>query len=545
VVCVAATDCAGTDSICHKRICGNQYTCGFSNAPAGTAAEPDATGNCAKAVCDDTGGVTSAPDINDVPADDGNSCTDDTCTTSGPAHPAKPAGTACSQNGGSFCSGTTCVQCAVAADCPGSDTICRKRTCDGNHLCGHMDEPLGTAAGTDDAGNCQTPICDGAGAVKSGADDNDLPVDGNACTKDVCTNGTPSNPKLPAGTTCSTDGSKSCDANAQCNTLTFRVVRIGPGTSSAATAVTIDEVKTDGTIIQSVGLPTAAAGANHQLTMSGSAKSEGCLSLSADGHHLALAGYGVDTGTASVKGTAGKRVAGLIDIAGTVNTSMLFATGDSGDNVRGATTLDGVDVWISGAGSGTNGGIWYQSAVTGGEKQIVASPSDTRCPMIFDGQLYVSASNGSSTGVFTVGLSTPTTTGQGLTLLNNLTVANPYGYAIFDLPDDPNGVADTIYVADEAAGLLKWTSSDGMHWTAAPTALNIAGNAGFRGVAGYAVGKTVTLMASTAESAMNHLVVFVDNNDGTTPTGASVAQAQMNMIFRGVAVSPHFAAPPP
>ena len=35
-------------------------------------------------------------------------------------------------------------------------------------------------------------------------DDADLPVDGNACTDDVCTAGVPSNPILSTGTTCGT-----------------------------------------------------------------------------------------------------------------------------------------------------------------------------------------------------------------------------------------------------------------------------------------------------------------------------------------------------
>ena len=90
-----ATDCPGTDTACHRRICGNQNTCGFANELAGTSAGADATGNCRKAVCDDIGGITSAPDDTDVPADDGNACTDDVCSSGAPSHPAKSDGTAC------------------------------------------------------------------------------------------------------------------------------------------------------------------------------------------------------------------------------------------------------------------------------------------------------------------------------------------------------------------------------------------------------------------------------------------------------------------
>src|SRR5262249_38612106 len=160
---VAATDCPGADTICHKRVCGNQFTCGFSNTAAGTAAEPDATGNCQKAGCDDMGGVTSVADNTDVPAADGNTCTPGVCSTGAPSHRPKPRATACAQGGGSVCFGTPCVQCSAGGDCPGSDTVCRPRTCDGSHPCGHMDQPQGTAAGADDVGNCHKNVCDGAG----------------------------------------------------------------------------------------------------------------------------------------------------------------------------------------------------------------------------------------------------------------------------------------------------------------------------------------------------------------------------------------------
>jgi hypothetical protein len=557
VVCVAATDCPGTDTICHKRVCGNAYTCGFSNAQAGTAAEPDAPGNCQTAVCDATGGVTSVADNTDVPSDDGNACTDEVCTSGVPSHPAKAQGTACSQNGGSICSsGGTCVQCLVVGDCPGTDTVCRQRTCDAtSHTCGHNDAAQGTAAGADAPGNCRKNVCDGAGAIVAAPDDTDLPVDGNGCTKDVCTNGTPSNPNLPAGALCSTDGSqpdgsKVCNGSAACNPITFRVVRIGTGTgtlSSAAAAVFVEERRLDGSIVGTLPLPTALPAAVPPLTMSGSASSEGCLSLSGDGHYLALAGYAATPGTAGVKGTASPRIAGLIDIAGNINTSTSFSSGDAGDNLRAATTLDGVDVWISGAGNPNSaGGIWYnQNGMTTGEVQVVATPNNTRCLGIFGGDLYGSSNTAPYTNVFKIGFGTPTTAQPATSIVSlaNMptTGANPYGFALFDLHTNPAGV-DTLYVADDGTGsnggggIQKWTF-DGTKWTLATT-LTISGSTGFRGVAGYAVGSSVTLMASTAESASNRLVVFV--NDGA---GSVVGTAGLNTLFRGVAVSPHFVAP--
>jgi len=393
-------------------------------------------------------------------------------------------------------------------------------------------------------------VCDGTGGVTSANDDTDLPVDGNVCTKDVCTSGTPSNPALPPGTLCAADGSKTCDGatTPACNALTFRVVRVGPGSptpalSNASTPVFIEERRANGSLVgTALPMPTAASGNNQALTMSGSAGSEGCLSLSADGHLLALAGYAAAPGMTGIKSTTVNRVAGLIDVTGAINTATVFSTGDNGDNVRAATTVDGVDVWISGAGSpNANGGIWYnQQGMTAGETHVVATPNTTRCLGVFGGQLYASASvTAPPTNVFKIGFGTPTGMNETTPSLPGMTGTSPNAFAMFDLVIVPSGI-DTMYVADDGAGLQKWTY-DGTNWTLAAT-FNVAGNTGFRGVAGYAVSGTVTLMASTAETAMNRLVVFVD--DGVNPvTGNVVATAATNTIFRGVALSPHFPAP--
>src|SRR5204862_2537301 len=112
--------------------CGNPNTGGFANEVAGTSAGADATGNCSKAVCDGVGGITSAPDNTDVPADDGNPCTDDVCSGGAPSHPTKSDGASCTgPSGAKVCVGAACVQCAVRADCAGTDTACRQFVCQG------------------------------------------------------------------------------------------------------------------------------------------------------------------------------------------------------------------------------------------------------------------------------------------------------------------------------------------------------------------------------------------------------------------------------
>jgi hypothetical protein len=61
---------------------------------------------------------------------------------------------------------------------------------------------MGTKIAMQTAGNCQDEICDGNGAVSSAVNNTDVPVDGKACTGDVCTAGVASNPALALGTSC-------------------------------------------------------------------------------------------------------------------------------------------------------------------------------------------------------------------------------------------------------------------------------------------------------------------------------------------------------
>jgi hypothetical protein len=218
-----------------------------------------------------------------------------------------------------------------------------------------------------------------------------------------------------------------------------------------------------------------------------------------------------------------------------------------------------LEFWLAGTGSGTTGGVWYNTlGATGGEVRVVGglagTPADVRVVNIFANQLYGDSNVNTFANVFSIGLSTPTTANQPVTPLPGMPTAapnaSPYGFALFDLPGGPSAI-DTAYVADRGdgaaamPGVHKWTFN-GTTWSRVGV-LNLAtGTPGYRGLAGYAVGSTVTLMASTFENpvtAANRLVVFVDNQTATPVVGTVVTPATANSMFRGVSVSPHFAAP--
>ena len=145
--CTTPATCPGTDTECQTRTCVNG-TCGSTFAAPGTALSAGAqvAGDCTRKVCDGAGGVVNQDDNADV-ASDGNQCTDDVCVNGAPAHPAKAAGAACNQNGGTICNGSgACVQpeCAQPSDCPEPEWTCRTRTC-ANGFCGATFAQYGTA----------------------------------------------------------------------------------------------------------------------------------------------------------------------------------------------------------------------------------------------------------------------------------------------------------------------------------------------------------------------------------------------------------------
>ncbi|MCC6555619.1 MAG: hypothetical protein IT372_21870 [Polyangiaceae bacterium] len=214
VECVSASTCPGQDTECQARTCAAN-ACGFSYTAAGFVVSTQAPGDCQVNQCDGAGAVVSVADDADVPAD-ANQCTDDICVAGVPSNPDTAAGASCDQSGGHYCDGAgSCVECLDAATCPGQDTECQQRTCISN-ACGVGFTAAGTPVSSQTAGDCHRNECDGAGAETNAIDDNDVPVDGNECTDDVCSAGAGSNPNTPAGAPCSQSNGSVCDGSGAC-----------------------------------------------------------------------------------------------------------------------------------------------------------------------------------------------------------------------------------------------------------------------------------------------------------------------------------------
>ncbi len=219
VGCNTASDC-GTNTECKTFTCSNTHQCGVSYTASGTAAGTQTAGNCQKSTCDGAGNISNVPDATDTPADDGNACTDETCVSGAPQHPAKSNGTTCSDGNGctlsdtcqsGACTAGTAKACTALDECHTAGT-CTPAT----GLCSNPSQPAGTITAAQTSGNCQQNQCDGAGNIVSQPDNTDVPADdGLQCTSEVCTGGVPSHPPKALNTACNQGGTY-CNGGTSC-----------------------------------------------------------------------------------------------------------------------------------------------------------------------------------------------------------------------------------------------------------------------------------------------------------------------------------------
>ena len=212
--CKMPEDCPAPANECVTRTC-KAGTCGTKDVAKGTKTATQKPGDCKQNECDGKGAIASVNDDTDTP-DDGNDCTDDVCTAGVPSNPDKAASTPCGANGSLLCDGSgQCVGCVAPTDCSGQDTECQTRTCAAG-VCGVSNAASGKLVSMQTAGDCQVNQCDGNGAVQTVPDNADVPVDGETCTKDLCTNGVPANPPEDVGTACSEGSGTQCDGAGKC-----------------------------------------------------------------------------------------------------------------------------------------------------------------------------------------------------------------------------------------------------------------------------------------------------------------------------------------
>ncbi len=209
--CQTPLDCPISDNLCLARTC-ESGVCGVKALAENTfvpASDPE-QGDCFTAFCFPAGELhASWPNDSDF-QEDGNPCTSDACFD-GDHQVSALDGHPCGS--GLICKLDVCVGCIDAASCPPGDE-CRIPKCT-NGECGFYPSLEGHALNAQTAHDCLTRTCNSKGGVNLVPDDADLPIDGNPCTFDVCTNGVASNPNAPLGTPCGSAG-QVCDGQGNC-----------------------------------------------------------------------------------------------------------------------------------------------------------------------------------------------------------------------------------------------------------------------------------------------------------------------------------------
>jgi hypothetical protein len=323
------------------------------------------------------------------------------------------------------------------------------------------------------------------------------------------------------------------------NLFVYRVGATGGGTlAGTATPVFIDEFTTSGTLVQSLAMPTIASGASGALTGSGTATSDGYLSVSGNGQFLMLTGYDTALGTPNnVVSNALPRTVGRLAVDGTLDTTTRLAdTGTGTNNFRSVASTNGNDLWVTTA----TGGVRYATLGSTTSTQLSTSPTNTRTVGIADNQLYISSGSG-TTRLATVGTGLPTAVGQTITNLPGFptgtpTASSPYAFYFADLSPSVVGL-DTVYVADDqvGGGVQKYSLNSG-NWVLKGVIGADADD--FRGLTGVVNGSTVSLFATGGG---NRLVSLTDSSgyDGTFAGAVTtLATAGTNNAFRGVALLP-------
>lgn len=311
------------------------------------------------------------------------------------------------------------------------------------------------------------------------------------------------------------------------------IYRTGNGTtpiSNASAEISLLEFQQDGTLVQTINLPTTGT---DRLTASGSATSEGKLRY--NGKFLAVTGYDAPTGVTNIKETTAAAYPRRVQVfenntSATVNTTNLGAA-FSEDNIRSAIPqADGSGVWITGHASNTSNGIWYHDYASSTTSQIVTN-TNLRTVHIYNGQLYSGRASGPGT-VQTVGTGLPTT---GPAPLANLPAATaPVGRSFF-IGDITGGTV--MYTTLDSGTINKYSLVSG-NWVLSGTGTVPGGWGTVWDLTGYVDGSGNVQLFGVTEG---RLFSLTDANGFDSPFSAtftSLALAGTNYAFRGITYVP-------
>jgi hypothetical protein len=341
--------------------------------------------------------------------------------------------------------------------------------------------------------------------------------------------------------------------------LVYRVGISGGGTlaSGVAASVYLDDYSPTGSLIQTFALPdgqtTLAATGQNNLTASGTASSEGLLSI--EGNYVAFTGYGASNGTAGVVASSATRVVGILNITNNViDTSTALTNTYLGNNIRGA-VYDGTNIYTTGASNGTSnastGGvqlttlgattstpITYNGTTTNTTGGTSTTATNFSAVNIVAGQLYASSTKSPNYGINLLGASptsgnTPVTS-LGVDYTSAGSGGSPYEFLFSTLPGVGSAPMDEIYVADgNGNDILKYSLVGGSYVASG----KITGLSGITGVTGEVINGSEVLYATTPSD----IYTFTDTTgyNGTVSGSATVLiAAPSGESFRGIVAVP-------
>jgi hypothetical protein len=322
--------------------------------------------------------------------------------------------------------------------------------------------------------------------------------------------------------------------NAQFTTGRIVVLQVGDSValSNAGTQMSLVEFTTTGTPGFVVNIPATGAG---QHVMSGTATSEGLITLSTDQTKLIIPGYSAPEGTAGIAATTSatvSRAIATVTASGVYTQSVLTNSFYSANNIRSACSDGTGNFWATGGNTG------YCYLGTGTPAIVSSSPlTNLRAASIVLGNLTYSTSSGTNRGIYQI-TGTPITGPQTATLVVNTgSSSSPFQYAA-------NFASNVVYIADDRStatggGIQKWVFSGS--WTLAYT-LDCGNSVGARGLIADFSGTNPVLYVTTADGTNNRLIKFTDAGAGSPFT--LLATAPNNTAFRGLAFSPNSTPPP-
>ncbi len=344
-----------------------------------------------------------------------------------------------------------------------------------------------------------------------------------------------------------------CEDEVTCAELAVWIARVGDGeaaiSAQRAAPVFIEHRRLDGSLVQTLALPTSTSGTRQPLTLKGTdgvdgaGVLEGALARSTDRGVVTLGGFGARVGEQVVDTAAGEvpRVVAQIDAEGAIDTSTrltaAFSGGESGGVRAAVKTGDRDAVWVSGTGDGGTGGIHTMPlGSSGASTQLVSEPNNVRWLHIAGGQLYGSAAG----RLFTVGDGLPRSGSPAAEDIPGIEVTSPSGFAVLDRRVAVAG-PDTIYVA-EVDGIRRF-EIEGGEWTLTATFDGDAG-IGARGLAVAELDASVVIFAVTSEADPDtgapapRVIAYIDDRSTDSPEPLEIAPHTPLTLYRGIALAP-------